>query len=552
LESPISTSPPAPYVGRRRKFGAPLTLLLVALFTVGGASTALWLARWADPNLRSVLATGPALLSGAACVVLTSINVVLRWFRWHFLVRRFSRSLTTRDSFAVYLATLPSIVTPFLLGELVRVLLLRKRVQIPATFLVRIWFAERSLEASVLLTFYLWCVASTWGAIATLALLLATPALYNLALPKSAAGARTWLSLSTLAITVVAWLLPIVGLFIALQLLAPLPTQFAVAVRAFTAGTLQGGLTGLPLGVFVTGSTMISQLIQFEVPPAEATTIVLLYRAATSWFAVCLGLAALWLYRKRLRAMISGGSADHFDEIASEYEDEIPAHVRERLLRRKIGYIQNQLLESGVRERAHGLDLGCGQGWYFIEFARLGYQMDGLDYSGEQVERARLNLRQSGIHGADADQTLVQGDAMALPYPDNSFDFAYSINAFHHILAPNGQRRAFQEVVRVLKPGGVFVLHEMNTHNPVFRLYMGYVFPLLKKIDEGNEIWLMPDNLPKLRGAKWLPEHKYFTFLPDFVPSIVQRLLGGLERRLERSSFGRFSAHYQACLVKER
>ncbi len=545
--------PPGPLSIRRgrRKLGAALILLVLAAFIVGGASTALWLARGAAPDLGSVLVTGPAMLSVAVCVVLTSLNVGLRWFRWHFLVRRFSRSLTTRDSLAVYLATLPSILTPFMLGELVRVVLLRKRVQIAPMFLVRIWFAERLLEASILFTFYLWCVEQTWAVFATAAVLLGTPLLYHVTLPASASGKRTWLAFTVLALTTVAWTLPILGLYASLVLLAPF-AEWATAVQAFTAGTLFGGLTGLPLGVFVTGSTMITELTALGVAPAVGITIVLLYRAGTSWFAVILGLVALWRFRRRLRALLSDSGGDHFDEIASEYEDEIPAHVRERLLSRKVGYIRDQLTASGVSpEAARGLDLGCGQGWYFIEFSRLGYQMDGLDYSGQQVERARANLRLSGIERGEG-ETLVQGDAMALPYPDNSFDFAYSINALHHILAPDGQRRALKEVVRVLKPGGVFVLHEMNTYNPIFRLYMGYVFPLIKKIDEGNEIWLMPNTLPNVPGAQWSEDKKYFTFLPDFVPLIVQRQFAGVERWLERSAFRHFSAHYQASLVKDR
>ena len=96
----------------------------------------------------------------------------------------------------------------------------------------------------------------------------------------------------------------------------------------------------------------------------------------------------------------------------------------------------------------------------------------------------------------------------------------------------------------------LFSLHEINTLNPLFRAYMGYVFPLLRDIDEGTERWLMPTALPAVAGARWLPEVTYFTFMPDFVPPVAQRLLGRTELALERSSWRQWSAHYQACLVK--
>src|SRR5690606_25257494 len=146
---------------------------------------------------------------------------------------------------------------------------------------------------------------------------------------------------------------------------------------------------------------------------------------------------------------------------------------------------------------------------------------------------------------------LVQADAQALPFESNSFDFVYSINAIHHILEAGSQDRALAEIVRVLKPGGIFMLHEINTENPVFRWYMGYLFPLIKKIDEGNEEWILPTALPKPPGAGWAESSiEYFTFLPDFIPRAILSALSGLERALEDSRFRRMSAHSQACLIK--
>ncbi|HEY8947067.1 MAG TPA: class I SAM-dependent methyltransferase, partial [Polyangiaceae bacterium] len=324
------------------------------------------------------------------------------------------------------------------------------------------------------------------------------------------------------------------------------PAGIDVAAHSFSAGTLFGGLTGLPLGVFVTGSTMIAELARLGVPSDVAVVSTLVHRAGTAWFAVAVGVLALFAFRRRLSALLRVSNESHFDELAPEYQGEIPEHVRARLLDKKIGYIVSALAARGVRPGARGLDLGCGQGWYLAEFVRRGYSMDGADYSAGQIEQAGRYLRGAGLNAG----ALVRADAQALPFEDASYDFVYSINAFHHMLAPGAQQRAFREAVRVLRPGGVFVLHEMNTENPVFRLYMGYVFPLLKRIDEGNEEWLLPSALPEVHGASWSRDVQYFTFLPDFVPPFVQRALAGLERWLERSPLRRFSAHYQACLEK--
>ena len=44
---------------------------------------------------------------------------------------------------------------------------------------------------------------------------------------------------------------------------------------------------------------------------------------------------------------------------------------------------------------------------------------------------------------------------------------------------------------------------------------------------------------------------RYFTFLPDFVPAPIVRLLAPIERALERSRAKAYSAHYMAVLRKE-
>ncbi len=139
---------------------------------------------------------------------------------------------------------------------------------------------------------------------------------------------------------------------------------------------------------------------------------------------------------------------------------------------------------------------------------------------------------------------------MKLPFDDHTFDFVYAINVLHHIMDHEAQLQVLSEIVRVLKPGGVFFLQEVNTLNPLFRFYLGYVFPLVCGIDEGNERWIRPDRLPAVPGAHWVQDKLYFTFLPDFIPELLLRSLSGLERYLEKSRLRKGSAHYVARLEK--
>ena len=105
------------------------------------------------------------------------------------------------------------------------------------------------------------------------------------------------------------------------------------------------------------------------------------------------------------------------------------------------------------------------------------------------------------------------------------------------------------ELARVLRPGGLLLVHEINTRNVLFRFYMGYVFPSLNCIDEGVERWLLPDRLAAYTDLP-VAEIHYFTFLPEFLPQVLARVLTPIEGLLEASRLGVYSAHYMAVLRK--
>ncbi|MCC6849290.1 MAG: methyltransferase domain-containing protein [Deltaproteobacteria bacterium] len=519
---------------------------IAAAACLGGLGAAAWLHGAGPPEPGGASSSCAVPASLAVCVLATAATVALRWVRWHFLVRHYSLRLVTRDSVIVYLATLPAMVTPLFVGELLRAPLIRRRFRIPAASLARIWMLERGLDVGTLLA-ALVAFASPLGAgVLGTAFAAAVFALVRREPARRPASAAPWVSAVAIAITVAAWSLPVLAFALTLRMLAA-PIEVGAAIRAFAAGTLLGGAGGFPIDMLAAGSATLAALARAGISADVGLPALAAYRAGTAWPVVLLGLASLVAFRRRLVRLARGEADAHFDAIAAEYEAEIPVHVRDRLLGKKVVIMDDTLAARGVPRGAHGLDLGCGHGWYLAEMCARGYGVDGTDYSAGQLAKARSHV--------DAETRrrilLVRADAQALPFADASYDFVYGINAIHHVPSEDAQGRALREIVRVLRPGGVFLLHEINTINPVFRGYMGYLFPLLKRIDEGNERWVVPGALPDVPGACWASEVRYFTFLPDFVPAPVLRTLAPIEGALERSRFRRFSAHYQACLVKD-
>jgi sterol 24-C-methyltransferase len=109
----------------------------------------------------------------------------------------------------------------------------------------------------------------------------------------------------------------------------------------------------------------------------------------------------------------------------------------------------------GVKKGAKVLDCGCGVGGPARNISSFtGAHVTGITINQFQVDRGNTLSVQQGA----ADRVkLVQGDFMKLPFEDNSFDAVYAIEATCH--APD-RVGVYSEILRVLKPGGIFATYE--------------------------------------------------------------------------------------------
>jgi SAM-dependent methyltransferase len=95
------------------------------------------------------------------------------------------------------------------------------------------------------------------------------------------------------------------------------------------------------------------------------------------------------------------------------------------------------------------LDVACGEGYGSALLASRAAHVTGVDVSDAAVAHARA------AYGERANLEFVQASCTALPFPDASFDTVASFETLEHIEA---QAAFLDQVARVLKPGGVFVL----------------------------------------------------------------------------------------------
>ena len=97
------------------------------------------------------------------------------------------------------------------------------------------------------------------------------------------------------------------------------------------------------------------------------------------------------------------------------------------------------------------LDCGIGTGAFASAFATVfaaPFVLDGVDASPHMLKEAEKTFKDEGA------VSLHQADARRLPFPDNKFDVVLTAHMLEHMLHP---QEALREMVRVLKPGGMFL-----------------------------------------------------------------------------------------------
>lgn len=136
------------------------------------------------------------------------------------------------------------------------------------------------------------------------------------------------------------------------------------------------------------------------------------------------------------------------------------------------------------RRDARVLDLCCGTGDMTAALLALrpidGEPVTGLDFSPVMLAKAREKY-------ADVNAVWVEGDAMNLPYPDQSFDLVTSAFGFRNLTNYAG---ALAEIYRVLKPGGSIGILECNQPDGLsgffYTLGFRYVLPVVGGLISGD------------------------------------------------------------------
>jgi demethylmenaquinone methyltransferase/2-methoxy-6-polyprenyl-1,4-benzoquinol methylase len=181
-----------------------------------------------------------------------------------------------------------------------------------------------------------------------------------------------------------------------------------------------------------------------------------------------------------------------FDRIAPVYD------VMNRVMTAGLDLRWRRLTaEAVVRPGDRVLDACCGTGDLAVACARTGGKVTGLDFSPRMLERARR--KSSAV-------TWIEGDLLALPFVDASFDAA-TVGFGVRNVADLG--RGLAELARVLVPGGRLGILEITTPTgllaPFYRVWFDRIVPLLGKLLEGGAAYsYLPASVRRFPGPQEL------------------------------------------------
>ena len=173
--------------------------------------------------------------------------------------------------------------------------------------------------------------------------------------------------------------------------------------------------------------------------------------------------------RKAYRALVLGAvipalalAAGSIDSRTVSVQDQLTnpkysAAEFDRIAREVFGpiypYLAKQVKADYAITEGRAVDAGSGPGYWAIELAKItNLKISALDLDPEAIRIARRNIAAAGLAGR---VEAVEGDVVKMPFADGSVDLVVSRGSYPFW---KDKVRAFGEIRRILKPGGVALI----------------------------------------------------------------------------------------------
>jgi ubiquinone/menaquinone biosynthesis C-methylase UbiE len=185
-----------------------------------------------------------------------------------------------------------------------------------------------------------------------------------------------------------------------------------------------------------------------------------------------------------------------------------------------------EMLSSALQSGDSVLELGCGTGYFTRELVKKDVQITAIDISPELIEKAKLEIKSENV-------SFQVQNAYQTDFGMNRFDAVIGSSVLHHLEI----EKAFSEIYRVLKPGGIIAFTEPNMLNPQIALQKNIPWLKRKLGDSPDETAFFSWKIKKLLQGSGFAEIKVipFDFLHPAVPMKLINTLSALGKWAEKT-----------------
>lgn len=159
---------------------------------------------------------------------------------------------------------------------------------------------------------------------------------------------------------------------------------------------------------------------------------------------------------------------NHTEKVQKQFNRQASAYAQTKQAR-DVRAMAGLVKLTHANASSQTLDVACGPGRLTAAFAQQVAQASGLDATENLLAIARKETLEMGITNIE----FTHGSALAMPYPDATFDVVSCRAAFHHFAEPGP---ILKEMARVMKPSGQILIADiLGNSNSVFAQNHDYI-----------------------------------------------------------------------------
>lgn len=135
------------------------------------------------------------------------------------------------------------------------------------------------------------------------------------------------------------------------------------------------------------------------------------------------------------------------------YSDDCDEEIRLKSKHGQVEFITTtNYIDKYLKKDDKILEVGAGTGRYSIFYAKKGYDVTSLEYVKHNLEILKSKIT------PDMKINAREGDALDLPYEDNTFDITLVLGPLYHLYEEKDINKAIDEAVRVTKKNGIIMI----------------------------------------------------------------------------------------------